>query len=77
MSTPPPKPDMPPLRPRIPSPCIQICRLDPFEDVCVGCFRTADEIASWASYSDEQRRQIMGTLKERRATAKPRLFRPR
>lgn len=66
---------MPPLRPRIASPCISVCRLDPFEDVCVGCMRTTDEIASWSSYSDDERRRIMGTLKERRAQASPRLFR--
>jgi hypothetical protein len=31
----------------------------------VGCFRTADEIASWLSYSDERRREIIEALPER------------
>lgn len=66
------KPEMPPLRPRIASPCISICRLDPFEDLCVGCLRTTDEIASWTRYSDDDRRRIMDTLKERRLRLKPR-----
>jgi hypothetical protein len=46
------------------SPCVSICRLDD-SGVCVGCFRTADEIASWLSYSDERRREIIEALPER------------
>jgi predicted Fe-S protein YdhL (DUF1289 family) len=36
------------------SPCIGVCRLDA-HGLCEGCHRTADEIAHWISYSDEQR----------------------
>jgi uncharacterized protein len=35
------------------SPCINICRMDPDNEFCLGCFRTLDEIANW-SRSDEQ-----------------------
>lgn len=46
------------------SPCVGICRLDD-NDVCVGCFRTATEIAHWLSYTAEQRSDIMKQLPER------------
>lgn len=28
------------------SPCIQICQIDADHDICIGCFRTLDEIAA-------------------------------
>ena len=36
----------------IPSPCISVCLLDN-NDVCVGCYRTADEITEWMSCDDD------------------------
>jgi len=30
-----------------PSPCTDICQFDRKTDVCVGCFRTTEEIRSW------------------------------
>jgi hypothetical protein len=50
--------------PTIESPCVNICRLDD-SGVCVGCFRTAGEIASWLSYSDAERREIIEALADR------------
>lgn len=46
------------------SPCIDICRLDD-HGVCVGCFRTAQEIGEWLSYSAERRSEIMQRLPAR------------
>jgi hypothetical protein len=46
------------------SPCVSICRLDD-NGVCVGCFRTGEEIGSWLAYSDAQRREIIKSLPER------------
>ncbi|MFU8876739.1 MAG: DUF1289 domain-containing protein [Wenzhouxiangellaceae bacterium] len=43
------------------SPCIDICRLDD-SGLCVGCFRTGNEIAGWLGYSAEQRQEIMARL---------------
>ncbi|MDT8438825.1 MAG: DUF1289 domain-containing protein [Wenzhouxiangellaceae bacterium] len=48
----------------IESPCVSICRLDD-DGVCVGCFRTAGEIAGWLGYSDDERRAIMQQLPAR------------
>jgi len=49
------------------SPCRKQCQLHPIEKLCFGCFRTIDEISSWARFSDARRRRIMETLPARRA----------
>ena len=49
----------------IDTPCIGICQLNK-ADVCVGCFRTRNEISLWMGMSDEQRQHIINnTTKER------------
>jgi len=55
-----------PVRPlaAVESPCIGTCTLGP-EGLCVGCFRTADEIAGWLSFDAQRRRRIMETLPAR------------
>ncbi|MDH5424898.1 MAG: DUF1289 domain-containing protein [Gammaproteobacteria bacterium] len=40
------------------SPCIRNCCLDD-NDVCMGCFRTLDEIKVWSSLSDQQKREVL------------------
>ena len=50
--------------PLVESPCIGTCTLGP-DDLCIGCFRSADEIASWLSYSSHQRTAIMNELPQR------------
>jgi predicted Fe-S protein YdhL (DUF1289 family) len=51
------------------SPCNSVCRMDPDGAYCVGCFRTLDEIAGWAGFDDERRRQIWKELRRRQAQA--------
>jgi uncharacterized protein len=48
------------------SPCIGVCQLDGKTQRCVGCGRTIDEIASWSSLSEAERRDIMARLKKSR-----------
>lgn len=48
----------------IESPCIGTCTLGP-DGLCVGCFRSAPEIAGWLGYSPGQRRAIIAALPER------------
>jgi len=48
----------------IESPCIGTCTLGP-QGLCVGCFRSADEIAAWLSLSAAMRIAIMHSLPER------------
>jgi len=49
-----------PARPIL-SPCTGVCRLDA-DGLCEGCHRTADEIAHWIAYSDEQRLHLMNEV---------------
>ena len=49
------------------TPCIKVCALDLGTQMCVGCFRTIDEITRWTQYSDSQRAAILAALSERRA----------
>ena len=48
------------------SPCIEVCSLNS-EDVCIGCYRTANEIIEWFSAPDERKREILVSVSERRA----------
>ena len=52
-------------RDEIESPCVQICVLHPQERICIGCYRTSDEIARWSKMTSEQRRTIMAELPDR------------
>lgn len=49
---------------RPPSPCINICTLDE-QQICLGCRRTLDEIAEWASMTAETQWRIIGELPQR------------
>jgi predicted Fe-S protein YdhL (DUF1289 family) len=48
------------------TPCIDVCRLDKDSRLCVGCRRTAEEIAAWRGLSNGQRRRIMAQLPKRK-----------
>ena len=48
------------------SPCRKQCQLHPIEKLCLGCFRTIDEIGSWTRYSDAKRQAITAELPARR-----------
>ncbi|MDA9941819.1 DUF1289 domain-containing protein [Luminiphilus sp.] len=52
----------------IKSPCIEVCALDD-HNVCIGCYRTADEIIDWFSASDDRKRDILEALQRRRAAS--------
>lgn len=49
------------------SPCIEVCSLND-RDVCIGCYRTANEIIEWFSASDQRKREILVAVSERRVT---------
>lgn len=51
----------------VPSPCIDVCRMDEATGWCVGCLRTLDEIALWSALDDDDRRQVWRDLEQRRA----------
>ena len=52
-------------RDEIESPCINVCVLHPQAKLCLGCFRSADEITQWSRMTPEVRRQIIATLPAR------------
>ena len=47
------------------SPCVSICVLDD-NDVCVGCYRSADEVTDWTMSTAEQKRAILRRAQDRR-----------
>jgi len=48
----------------IKSPCISVCALDA-EDVCVGCYRTVQEITQWTVLDSAGRREVLRRVAER------------
>ena len=52
----------------VPSPCIDVCRIDPSTGWCEGCLRTIDEIAAWGGLDDGLKREVWAALPGRRAT---------
>ena len=50
------------------SPCVSICALDE-NDLCVGCYRTGEEITRWGAYSNDERRQVLQKVGERERSA--------
>ena len=50
------------------SPCISVCLLDEM-NVCVGCYRSADEITDWLMASAEQKRDVLRRTQQRREAA--------
>jgi len=45
------------------SPCIKICKLH--NDICVGCFRTIDEIKNWRNMTQNEKQKILDNIKQR------------
>ncbi|WP_084888689.1 DUF1289 domain-containing protein [Vibrio sp. qd031] len=40
------------------SPCVRNCCLDE-HDICVGCFRSIDEIVAWSGASDQEKITVL------------------
>lgn len=51
----------------VPSPCLDICQFNRKTDLCIGCFRTAEEIRQWTKMTDHRRRQILAERRRREA----------
>ena len=50
----------------IPSPCVNVCRLDAATGWCEGCLRTIDELAAWSTLDDADKRRVWKLLPARR-----------
>ena len=46
----------------VPSPCISICRMNEDRSLCLGCYRSIDEIRAWSRADAEARRAIWRLL---------------
>ena len=45
------------------SPCIGVCTL--VDDVCVGCYRTKQQIGDWLHYTNEERERMTEECKSK------------
>ncbi|MBP6647909.1 MAG: DUF1289 domain-containing protein [Burkholderiaceae bacterium] len=52
----------------IPSPCVSVCVMNPGSGLCLGCFRTIDEIAGWSRMADTVKKQVWIQLVKRANT---------
>ncbi len=52
------------------SPCVSVCVLDD-ADVCVGCYRTAEEVTDWFLASNREKREILQRARQRMEEANP------
>lgn len=46
------------------SPCISICKLND-QKICIGCFRSLDEIAVWSQLNALEKQAVLGRCAER------------
>jgi predicted Fe-S protein YdhL (DUF1289 family) len=51
---------------KVPSPCINVCKMDSRTGLCEGCARTIDEIVQWGSASEATKRAIWVEIRRRR-----------
>ena len=63
------KPELqsPELQSPVPSPCINVCQMDPATGLCRGCLRTIDEIVAWGKSSDTDKRAVWAEIRRREA----------
>ncbi|HWA14590.1 MAG TPA: DUF1289 domain-containing protein [Burkholderiales bacterium] len=51
---------------QVPSPCVNVCQMDPQTGYCLGCLRSIDEIAGWMDFSETEKLEVLERLDERR-----------
>jgi len=51
------------------SPCENICQMNSETGYCSGCLRTIEEIADWLEMTNEEKRNVLTQLEERRKAA--------
>ena len=44
------------------TPCNNTCQIDVLTKLCIGCKRKIEEIANWAKYTQDQRKEIMNDI---------------
>ena len=43
---------------RVPNPCVNLCSLNG-DNICIGCYRTIDEVGAWGRLNDEERLRVL------------------
>jgi predicted Fe-S protein YdhL (DUF1289 family) len=51
----------------VPSPCINVCKMNPHSGLCEGCLRTIEEIMLWRTASESDKRAVWVEIRERQA----------
>lgn len=46
----------------VPSPCVNVCHIEPASGLCAGCLRTLDEIGAWSQLADDAKRRVWAAL---------------
>lgn len=55
----------------IESPCVKLCVIHPAARLCMGCYRSIDEIAGWSAMTADMRRSLMAELPGRAPQVAP------
>jgi hypothetical protein len=50
----------------VPSPCVNVCRMNDATGLCAGCLRTLDEIACWSGYTREEKLAVRARAEARK-----------
>lgn len=58
----------------VPSPCVNVCRMDTGSGLCEGCFRTIDDIRDWSRTDDAGKKAIWAVVTERLRQTHPEAF---
>ncbi|NMM37650.1 MAG: DUF1289 domain-containing protein [Glaciimonas sp.] len=51
----------------LPSPCINLCKMDDASGLCLGCRRTIPEIIAWSQASENDKRTMWQEIQRRTA----------
>jgi uncharacterized protein len=54
---------LPPIH--VPSPCKNVCQMDPGSGLCLGCRRTLREIAEWLEMTAEEKLATLERVEQR------------
>ncbi|MBV1864479.1 MAG: DUF1289 domain-containing protein [Rhodobacteraceae bacterium] len=52
-------------RDEIDSPCVNICVMHRKAEICIGCYRTIDEISKWSVMNTRERKTLVRELPSR------------
>jgi uncharacterized protein len=55
-------------RDEVQSPCVKLCVVHPEARICIGCYRSIDEITIWSRLTHEARAAVMDELPARAAS---------